>query len=89
MYHAAAAASRARSELVVQNGLTTAGCCRELAVDGISFMENHVPSHFLDRFKGAMSQETGLEVPRSWPQYKRMILVRAICIDFRSVGALS
>ena len=40
-------------------------------------------------FKGAMSQETGLEVPRCWPQYKRMFLVRAICIDIDSVGALS
>ena len=40
------------------------------------------------RFKGAMSQETGLEVPRCWPQYKRMFLVRAICIDIDSVGAL-
>ena len=30
---------------------------------------------------GAMSQETGLEVPRYWPQYKRMFLVRAIYID--------
>ena len=37
--------------------------------------------------KGAMSQETGLEVPRCWPQYKRMLLVRAICIDIDSVGA--
>ena len=39
--------------------------------------------------KEAMSQETGLEVPRCWPQYKRMLLVRAICIDTNSVGALS
>ena len=40
--------------------------------------------------KGAMSQETGLEVPRCWPQYKRMLLVRAIYmfIDIDSFGAL-
>ena len=37
--------------------------------------------------KGAMSQETGLETPCCWPQYKRMFLVRAMCID--CVGALS
>ena len=39
--------------------------------------------------KGVMSQATGLEVPRCWPQYKRMFLVRAVCIDIDSVGALS
>ena len=33
---------------------------------------------FWDQLKGAMSQETGLEVPRCWPHYKRMFLVRAI-----------
>ena len=43
----------------------------------------------LTSVKGAMSQETGLEVPRCWPQYIRMFLVRAICIEIDSVGALS
>ena len=38
--------------------------------------------------KGAMSQGTGLEVPRCWPQYKRMFLVRVMCIDIVSVGLI-
>ena len=45
-------------------------------------MYKHIKSHdFPSRtcsrtwFKGAMSQETGLEVPRCWPQYKRMFLI--------------
>ena len=31
--------------------------------------------------------EIGLEEPCCWPQYKRMFLVSAICIDIASVGA--
>ena len=31
-----------------------------------------------EKLKGAMSQETRLEVQRCWPQYKRMLLVHAI-----------
>ena len=39
----------------------------------------------LTEFKGAMSQESWLEVLRCWPH----VLVRAICINIDSVGALS
>ena len=73
---------------VIEKSRTTARKAA-LAAAGIPDVGHLSTAEVKSELKGAMSQVTGLEVPRCWPQYKRMFLVRAVCVDIDSVGALS